>query len=152
MAFGGGLDIKIHRHVALRLIQAEYLMTRFVDRSTDAGVTAPQTMCDLSGTRPPLRREWALSACLSACATPTRNPPPAPPASNKPQPNRPPTMTCWAYRSLMVVGEHAQTTATASSPDNNPLTYAWNTSGGRIIGSGASVTFDSSDRRWGDTW
>ncbi len=146
MAFGGGLDIKIHRHVALRLIQAEYLMTRFVDRSTDAGVTAPQNDVRISaglvlrfgGNRP-------SPPASPPAPPPPVNPPPAPPASNKPQPNRPPTMTCWAYRSLMVVGEHAQITATASSPDNNPLTYAWNTSGGRIIGSGASVTFDSSD-------
>jgi len=44
----------------------------------------------------------------------------------------------------MVAGERAQITATASSPDNNPLTYSWSASGGHILGSGPSVTFDSS--------
>jgi opacity protein-like surface antigen len=31
---GGGVDLKISRHVALRLVQAEYLMTDFADLST----------------------------------------------------------------------------------------------------------------------
>ena len=29
LALGGGLDVQLHRHVALRLIQADYLLTRF---------------------------------------------------------------------------------------------------------------------------
>jgi outer membrane protein OmpA-like peptidoglycan-associated protein len=53
-------------------------------------------------------------------------------------------MSCSADRSLMVVGERVQITATASSPDNNPLTYSWQSNGGQISGSGSSVTFDSS--------
>ena len=36
---GGGLDIKLRRHFAIRAIQAEYLMTRFTDRTTgDSGM------------------------------------------------------------------------------------------------------------------
>src|ERR1017187_4896153 len=31
---GGGIDIKLHRHVALRLVQAEYMMTNFANLST----------------------------------------------------------------------------------------------------------------------
>ncbi len=31
---GGGLDIKISHHIALRVVQAEYLMTRFENRNT----------------------------------------------------------------------------------------------------------------------
>jgi outer membrane protein OmpA-like peptidoglycan-associated protein len=34
---GGGLDLKVHRHFAIRLIQAEYLMTRFEVHSTGNG-------------------------------------------------------------------------------------------------------------------
>ena len=61
-----------------------------------------------------------------------------------PRPIRPPTLSCSADRSSIVVGEHAQITATASNPDNDPLTYSWRTNGGQIIGSGSSVSFDSS--------
>src|ERR1035438_5700013 len=43
---GGGLDIKVRRHLAIRLIQAEYLMTRFQDYST--GATASQNDIRLS--------------------------------------------------------------------------------------------------------
>jgi outer membrane protein OmpA-like peptidoglycan-associated protein len=53
-------------------------------------------------------------------------------------------MSCSADRSSIVAGERAQITATASSPDNNPLTYSWSTSGGQIFGSGASVSVDTS--------
>jgi len=34
MTAGGGLDLKVRNHLAIRLIQAEYLMTNFDDRNT----------------------------------------------------------------------------------------------------------------------
>src|ERR1035438_1997701 len=43
---GGGLDVRVRRHFAIRLIQAEYLMTRFQDYST--GITASQNDMRLS--------------------------------------------------------------------------------------------------------
>jgi len=39
MTAGGGLDINVHRHFAIRIIQAEYLMTRFEDRTTGSNAT-----------------------------------------------------------------------------------------------------------------
>jgi opacity protein-like surface antigen len=36
MAVGGGLDVKLRDHVNLRLIQGDYLMTRFFDRRQDS--------------------------------------------------------------------------------------------------------------------
>ena len=36
---GAGLDIRVHRHFAIRLIQAEYLMTRFENETTAANGT-----------------------------------------------------------------------------------------------------------------
>jgi outer membrane protein OmpA-like peptidoglycan-associated protein len=39
MTAGGGLDIKVRRHLAIRVIQAEYLMTRFENRNTGANGT-----------------------------------------------------------------------------------------------------------------
>jgi outer membrane protein OmpA-like peptidoglycan-associated protein len=46
MTAGGGLDIRVHRHIAIRVIQAEYLMTRFQDYTT--GKTATQNDMRLS--------------------------------------------------------------------------------------------------------
>jgi outer membrane protein OmpA-like peptidoglycan-associated protein/opacity protein-like surface antigen len=142
IAAGGGLDITLNRHVALRLIQAEYMMTRFGDRTSPTLQTTGQNDLRLSvglvfrfgGNRP-----------TPPPPPPAVNPPPPPPpAPNEPTPNRPPTLSCSADRSLIVAGERTRITATASSPDNNPLTYSWRTNGGQIFGSGSSVTFDSS--------
>ena len=72
-------------------------------------------------------------------APPTNLPP-----TNLPPTNLPPTMNCSVDRSSIVVGERVRITATTSDPDNDPLTFSWRTSGGRIIGSGSSVTFDAS--------
>jgi len=66
------------------------------------------------------------------------------PPTNLPPTNLPPTMNCSVDRSSIVVGERVRITATTSDPDNDPLTFSWRTSGGRIIGSGSSVTFDAS--------
>ena len=39
MTAGGGFDIRLARHISIRAIQAEYLMTRFSDPTTGAGNT-----------------------------------------------------------------------------------------------------------------
>ncbi len=61
----------------------------------------------------------------------------------EPRPNRPPVISCSADRTSVLLGERVNITAVASDPDNAPLTYSWRTSGGQIIGSGASVQLDT---------
>jgi outer membrane protein OmpA-like peptidoglycan-associated protein len=63
----------------------------------------------------------------------------------EPRPNRPPSMTCSADRNTVTVGEHVQITAVASDPDNDPLTFSWNASGGKVEGSDSSVRFGTAD-------
>jgi outer membrane protein OmpA-like peptidoglycan-associated protein/opacity protein-like surface antigen len=46
MTAGGGLDLKVHHHFAIRIIQAEYLMTKFASYTT--GSTALQNDVRLS--------------------------------------------------------------------------------------------------------
>ncbi len=216
---GGGLDLNVNRHFAIRIIQAEYLMTRFGDRSSSAGQTARQNDVRLStgivfrfgGKRPPppppppnqppgascsadksmvyaesgdvvavrgqasdpdndpLTYSWtATGGTVEGSGPEVRwNSSGSAPGTYtvklrvddgrggtadcsvgmrvEPRPNRPPTMSCSADRSSMVVGERVQITATASDPDNDPLTFSWRTSGGRIIDSGSSVRLVTSD-------
>ena len=59
------------------------------------------------------------------------------------RPIRPPTLSCSADRSPIVQGESTGITADASDPDNRQLTYSYSTSGGRIVGNGPKVRFDS---------
>jgi outer membrane protein OmpA-like peptidoglycan-associated protein len=59
------------------------------------------------------------------------------------RPIRPPTLSCSADRSPIVQGESTGITADASDPENRQLTYSYSTAGGRIIGSGPKVRFDS---------
>jgi hypothetical protein len=39
MTLGGGLDVKVHHHLAIRVIQAEYLMTKFENLTTGTAAT-----------------------------------------------------------------------------------------------------------------
>jgi outer membrane protein OmpA-like peptidoglycan-associated protein len=59
------------------------------------------------------------------------------------KPNRPPTATLSVERSPIQPGERTGITCNGSDPDNDPLTYSYTASGGKIVGSGSSVQFDS---------
>jgi outer membrane protein OmpA-like peptidoglycan-associated protein len=59
------------------------------------------------------------------------------------KPNTPPTITCAANPANITAGQRSSITSTASDPDNDPLTYSYTTSGGKVTGSGANVQFDS---------
>ena len=63
----------------------------------------------------------------------------------EPRPNRIPTIRCAANPNTVTVGETAAIMATASDPDNDPLTFSWSSSGGRIDGSDSSVKFRTDD-------
>ncbi len=59
------------------------------------------------------------------------------------KPNRPPTATLSIERSPILPGEHTGVTCNGSDPDNDPLTYSYISTGGKIVGSGSNVQFDS---------
>jgi len=61
----------------------------------------------------------------------------------EPRPNRPPTISCSTDRSPIMPGERTGITATASDPDNDPLTYSYSASGGTVNGNGPKAEFDS---------
>jgi outer membrane protein OmpA-like peptidoglycan-associated protein len=64
-------------------------------------------------------------------------PPPPPPGNNNPSVN------CEIERSVILPGESVRVRANASDTDGDTLTYEWRTTAGRIVGSGSSVTFES---------
>ena len=61
------------------------------------------------------------------------------------RPNRPPVIACSADRTTVTTGDPVTITATASDPDNDPLTYTWNASSGKIDGSDSSVNLKTGD-------
>jgi outer membrane protein OmpA-like peptidoglycan-associated protein len=63
--------------------------------------------------------------------------PPPPPAPN------PPVMSCSVDRGTVMAGERVSVTATASSPQNFTLTYAWRANAGQVVGTGTTVQFDT---------
>ncbi len=61
----------------------------------------------------------------------------------QPRPIQPPTMSCAASSATVPVGQRVQITATATDPQNLPLTYTWQASGGQVVGSGPQVQLDT---------
>jgi lipid-binding SYLF domain-containing protein len=62
-----------------------------------------------------------------------------------PRPNQPPTISCTATPSSVQPGGRMHITAVASDPDNDPLTFSWESTGGQIVGSGSEVDLDTAD-------
>lgn len=119
MALGGGLDVNVRRHIALRLIQAEYLMTRFRDPSSLSGTDGA-------------RNNARLSAGI-VFRFGSMGPPPVPPGA-----------ACSVQPTEVFAGETV--TATASGSNFNPkrtVTYNWNGTGVKVAGSDASTQIDT---------
>jgi hypothetical protein len=79
------------------------------------------------------------------CEVYTPPPPPPPPA------NRPPTVSLDCARKQLLAGESTPCRATAADPDGDPLTYTWSASAGRLTGSGADSTLDTTGVPCGTT-
>ncbi len=66
------------------------------------------------------------------------------PPPPKPAPvNHNPTVQCDVEKSQILPGETVHCHATGSDPDGDPLTYSWTSTAGRVNGTGADGTFDS---------
>jgi outer membrane protein OmpA-like peptidoglycan-associated protein len=61
----------------------------------------------------------------------------------KEPPKHPPVISCSANPTTVKSGEPTTITANGSSPDSRPLTYSWNTSAGKLNGTGENVQLDT---------
>jgi outer membrane protein OmpA-like peptidoglycan-associated protein len=120
MTAGGGVDIRLARHISIRAIQAEYLMTRFSDPTTGAG-----------NTQNDLRLSTGLLFRLGGHM-------PLAPAVNRSL-----AVVCSTESQTVYAGspDAVALHAHSGSPGNVPLTYTWTANGGSVEGSGP-------DARW----
>jgi outer membrane protein OmpA-like peptidoglycan-associated protein len=118
LMFGGGLDINLSRHVALRLIRADYVYSNY---QYGASAVAPRT--EIRG----LRLQAGLNFMFGGGAPPV-----------------PPSAACSVQPTEIFAGESV--TVTASGSNFNPkrtVSYSWNGTGVKVAGSDASVQIDT---------
>jgi len=115
--FGGGLDINLSRHVALRLLRADYVVSNY----RYGPPSVPST--DIRG----LRLQTGINFMFGGGEAPL-----------------PPTAACSLEPSEVFAGEPV--TVTASGSNFNPkrtVTYNWNGTGVKVTGTGASTQIDT---------
>ncbi len=114
-ALGAGLDLKLTKHVAWRVVQAEYLLTKFKDGNDN------------------LQNNLRLATGLVFRF------------GGNPPPNHPPTIAVSTTPNTVVEGSGDSTVvqAKAADPDNDPLTYTWSATGGKIEGTGSEVHWNT---------
>ncbi len=114
-AFGAGFDYKLTKHVAWRVVQAEYLITKFKDGNDN------------------FQNNLRLASGLVFRF------------GGNPPPNHPPVIAVSATPDKVIEGTGDSTVVQgkASDPDNDPLTYTWSATGGKIEGSGPEVRWNS---------
>jgi outer membrane protein OmpA-like peptidoglycan-associated protein len=110
-ALGGGFDVKLSDRVWWRVLQGEYLLTRF----NQANITQQNNIGASTGVvfhfgKLRLRNH---SPAINITANPTEI--------------------------VAGSGETVSIRASASDPDNDPLTYTWSATGGEIEGTGGEV-------------
>jgi outer membrane protein OmpA-like peptidoglycan-associated protein len=115
--FGGGLDVNLSRHVALRLIRADYVVSNY----RYGPPTVPST--EIRG----VRLQAGLNFMFGGGAPPV-----------------PPSAACSVQPTEVFAGEPV--TATATGSNFNPkrtITYNWNGTGLKVAGSNASTQIDT---------
>ena len=138
MTAGGGLDLRVSQHFAIRVIQAEYLLTRFSDLSTgNHGIQNDMRLSSgivfrFGGHKPQVQ---AMSE-PPAAAPPVVVPVQAPVV-------QPLNLSCSADQTSVIAGNVVHVTATAGDTHHDPLTYTWSATAGQIVGTGATVELDT---------
>jgi hypothetical protein len=121
MTAGGGLDVRVHRHLAIRVIQAEYLMTKFAD--TNTGNSASQNDMRLSA---------GIVFRFGGHSGPALPPPP------------PLSYSCSVNPSSVFPGATiaASGTAVSLNPAKTAV-YTWTVDGGTVSGTSSTASIDT---------
>ena len=113
MTGGGGLDIRVTRHIFIRAVQAEYMLTRFASTTGAANTTqndfrvSSGLVFRFGNSTPPLSLQFA----------------------------------CTAQPQSVSPGEPVTVTGTATNLDpKHQAVYSWKTNGGTVSGSDANAT------------
>jgi len=119
MTAGGGVDLKLNRHIAIRLFQAEYLMTRFADISTITENRIIQNNVRLS------------TGLVFSFGSLGQLPPPA-------------AAACSAEPAEVFAGEPVTGSATGSNFNpKRTMQYTWSGTGVKVAGTNASTQVDT---------
>jgi len=119
MTAGGGLDIKVRRHLAIRIIQAEYLMTRFTSYTTGS-----------AGTQNDVRLSAGLVLRFGG------NPHIAE--------RQPITYSCFVNPASVYPGGTIAVSGTAINLDPaKTAVYTWSVDGGTVSGTSNTATIDT---------
>jgi outer membrane protein OmpA-like peptidoglycan-associated protein/opacity protein-like surface antigen len=114
---GGGIDVNVSRHIALRLIRADFVLSNYRYGPT----SVPST--EIRG----LRAQTGIVFMFGGGA-----PPP------------PPTAACSIQPAEVFAGEPVTATATGSNfTPKRTVTYNWNGTGVKVTGSGASAQIET---------
>jgi len=141
MTGGGGVDIRLTHHIALRPIQAEYMLTRFA--AVTSGSSTNQNDLRLSsGLVFRFGGKQAFAAPQPSAAI--QSPPPPPPPVEAPlvvsaPPPTPPVISCSANPQSIFSGASTTITSQAISAHNGTLVYSYSASAGSIAGNNATA-------------
>lgn len=116
---GGGLDIMITKHVSWRVVNTEYMFSKF---DIPGGNTHQNDIRISSG----LLFNWGSHPVMV---------------------NRNPTAQCSAEKQSVTTGsgEAVPVHVAANDPDGDSLTYTWTASGGRVDGTGADARWSENN-------
>ena len=122
MTAGGGLDMRVAHHLSLRLVQAEYLMTRFA--STDTGASATQNDMRLS-----TGLVFRFGGGHKGAALP---------------PPEPLSYSCSVTPASAFAGDPMAVSGTAVSLNaNKTAAYTWTADGGTVTGNSSTASLDT---------
>lgn len=123
MTAGGGLDLRVHHHFAIRLIQAEYLMTRFASYTTGA-----------TGTQNDMRLSSGIVFRFGGRGAPQL--PPLPPLA----------YSCSVSPASVFIGEPIMVSGTAVNLDPaKTAVYTWAADGGTVTGTSDTASIDTAN-------